>query len=182
MQCIYCQNYEISRNTDHVPARKMTPKEVAAEIIKTLATCENRVGFVSASHYVYQMIEIIDCIRSLGVHPVFIYNSNGYDRPETLRLLEGKIDIYLPDFKYSDASLGKRLSGVDDYPDVALSAIREMYWGRSAATHCRTAYFLYIQRALGDDLGRKIIRIVCQVILIEVDLNFMKNFFHVFKY
>jgi putative pyruvate formate lyase activating enzyme len=81
----------------------MTPHEVAAEIIEMLATCENRVGFVSASHYVYQMIEIIDCIRSLGVYPVFIYNSNGYDRPETLRLLEGKIDVYLPDFKYSDA-------------------------------------------------------------------------------
>ena len=127
MQCLYCQNYEISRNTDHVSAQEMTPKEVAVEIIKTLATCENRVGFVSASHYVHQIIDIIDCIRSMGVHPVFVYNSNGYDRPETLWLLEGKIDVYLPDFKYSDALLGKQLSGVDDYPDVALSAIREMY-------------------------------------------------------
>ena len=127
MQCLYCQNHEISRNIDHVPAREMTPHEVAAEIIETLNDCENRVGFVSASHYVYQMIEIIDCIRSMGVNPVFVYNSNGYDRPETLRLLEGKIDIYLPDFKYSDAELGKRLSGIDDYPDIALLAIREMY-------------------------------------------------------
>ena len=127
MQCIYCQNHEISRNTGNVPSREMTPHEVAAEIIQMLPQCENRVGFVTASHDTYQVVEIINCIRSLGANPVFVFNSNGYDRPETLRLLEGKIDVYLPDFKYSDALLGKQLSDVADYPRIALSAIREMY-------------------------------------------------------
>lgn len=127
MQCIYCQNHEISRNTGNFPSRELTPNETAVEIVKMLPQCENRVGFVTASHYVYQVIEIIDHIRSLGANPVFVFNSNGYDRPETLRLLEGKIDIYLPDFKYSDASLAKQLSDVADYPRIALSAIREMY-------------------------------------------------------
>ena len=127
MQCVYCQNYEISRNTGDVISQDMTPHEVAAEILRVLPQCENRVGFVSASHYVPQIIEIIDCIRKSGANPIFVYNSNGYDNPETLRLLEGKIDIYLPDFKYSDDMMGRRLSGVADYPRIALAAIREMY-------------------------------------------------------
>jgi putative pyruvate formate lyase activating enzyme len=63
----------------------------------------------------------------MGARPVFVYNSNGYDRPEMLRLLDGRIDVYLPDFKYSDSALAKRLSGVDDYPQTAVRAIREMY-------------------------------------------------------
>lgn len=105
----------------------MTPQEVAAQIIRILPSCENRVGFVSASHYVPQVIEIIDCIEQLGVHPIFVYNSNGYDRPETLRLLEGKIDIYLPDFKYSDAVLAQQLSGVTNYPTITMHALKEMY-------------------------------------------------------
>lgn len=127
MQCVYCQNYEISRNTGNVPSQEMTPGEVAAQILQMLPACENRVGFVSASHYVPQVIEIIDRIRASGANPVFVYNSNGYDHPASLRLLEGKIDIYLPDFKYSDALLGRRLSGVAGYPGVALAAVKEMY-------------------------------------------------------
>jgi putative pyruvate formate lyase activating enzyme len=73
------------------------------------------------------VVAIVEAVRALGAHPVFVYNSNGYDRPEMLRLLEGRIDVYLPDFKYSDSLLGKRLSGVDDYPQTAIRAIGEMY-------------------------------------------------------
>jgi putative pyruvate formate lyase activating enzyme len=105
----------------------MSVDEIAREIIRLLPDCENRVGFVSASQFVPHVVAIVETVHSLGVHPVFVYNSNGYDHPEMLRLLEGKIDVYLPDFKYSDSLLAKRLSGVDDYPQVAIRAIREMY-------------------------------------------------------
>jgi len=132
MQCTYCQNFEISRNTENVPSREMTVEEVADEILHVLPDCENRVGFVSASHFAPQVIEIIDRIRSLDANPVFVYNSNGYDSPATLRLLEGKIDVYLPDFKYSNAALGRQLSGVDNYPAIALAAIKEMYWQKGS--------------------------------------------------
>ncbi len=127
MQCVYCQNHEISRNTGSVPSQQMTPQEVAEEIIRILPFCENRVGFVSASHYLSQIIEIIDCIRQSGAEPIFVYNSNGYDLPEMLQLLEGKIDVYLPDFKYSNESLGRQLSGVSGYPGIAMKALKEMY-------------------------------------------------------
>ncbi len=127
MQCVYCQNHEISHNTDIALYKQMTPQEVACQIIEMLPHCENRVGFVSPTHYVPQVIETIDYIRFFGANPVFVYNSNGYELPETLKLLDGKIDVYLPDFKYSDASLGKKLSGVANYPDIAIKAIKEMY-------------------------------------------------------
>jgi putative pyruvate formate lyase activating enzyme len=105
----------------------MSAGEIAKEILRLLPSCENRVGFVSPSHYLPHVIEIVDMVRSSGARPVFVYNSNGYDSPEMLRLLEGRIDVYLPDFKYSDALLGQQLSGVPHYPQAALKAIGEMY-------------------------------------------------------
>jgi putative pyruvate formate lyase activating enzyme len=69
---------------------------------------------------------IINGLRTLGLDPVFVYNTNGYDKAETIRSLENYIDVYLPDFKYADAELGKLYSDVKDYPTVALEAIREM--------------------------------------------------------
>ncbi|MDR0713071.1 MAG: radical SAM protein [Bacteroidales bacterium] len=130
MRCVYCQNHEISR--PYAAAREMSVAEIAAEILRLLPSCENRVGFVSPSHYVPHVIEIVDRVREAGVNPVFIYNSNGYDRPEMLRLLEGRIDVYLPDFKYSDAVLAQQLSGVNHYPQAALKAIGEMYRQKGA--------------------------------------------------
>ena len=69
---------------------------------------------------------IVNALRKLGLNPVFVYNTNGYDRAETIRGLEGYIDIYLPDFKYSDPELGRKYSDVKDYPQFALAAIKEM--------------------------------------------------------
>jgi putative pyruvate formate lyase activating enzyme len=126
MRCVYCQNHEISRPYA-ATAREMSVKEIAAEILNLLPSCENRVGFVSPSHYVPHVVEIVDMVRASGVRPLFVYNSNGYDSPEMLRRLEGRIDVYLPDFKYSDAALARQLSGVDHYPQAALKAIGEMY-------------------------------------------------------
>ena len=105
----------------------MRVDEIAREIVRLLPECENRVGFVSASHFVPHVVAIVEAVRALGFHPIFVYNSNGYDRPDMLQLLESSIDVYLPDFKYSDSLLGERLSGVDDYPQTAICAIWEMY-------------------------------------------------------
>jgi putative pyruvate formate lyase activating enzyme len=105
----------------------MTSRDIAAEIIRVLPSCENRVGFVSPSHYALHVAEITDMLRAAGAHPIIVYNSNGYDRVDVLRELEGKIDVYLPDFKYSDDALAQQLSGVSRYPQIALDAIREMY-------------------------------------------------------
>ena len=85
------------------------------------------IGFVSPSHYTNQVIETIQTLNKWGLKPIVVYNTNGYDTVETIRLLEPFVDIYLPDYKYADAGLAQSLSGAADYPDVAAKAVKEMY-------------------------------------------------------
>jgi putative pyruvate formate lyase activating enzyme len=101
--------------------------EVVDSIIKNLDQGCHAVGFVSPSHYIPHVKAIIESLRLLGYNPVFIYNTNGYDKVEEIRELESYIDIYLPDYKYSDNSLALKFSKVVDYQHVAYSAIKEMY-------------------------------------------------------
>ncbi|MFA6572434.1 MAG: radical SAM protein, partial [Bacteroidota bacterium] len=93
------------------------------------------VGFVSSSHNAIQIRTIIREIRSNGLNPIFVLNTNSYEKVETIRNYEGLIDVYLPDFKYSDNSLAKELSGVGNYCVNAVSAIKEMYRQKGLSLH-----------------------------------------------
>jgi len=131
MQCIYCQNYQISRNAS--PAgRSMTVDEVVSEIETVLASGAKGVGFVSPSHSIPQMLQIISALGARGHRQKYVYNTNGYDKAEIIRALEGTIDIYLPDLKYMDEKLGRDYSGTANYPAVATVAIREMFRQKGA--------------------------------------------------
>ena len=132
LQCIYCQNHQISCNTLDFSSNKMELIEVIRQILQILSTGIRHVGFVSPSHFIPQVKIIINSLRILGLDPVFVYNTNGYDSLESIRGLEGYIDIYLPDFKYADKETGRKYSDVKDYPEVALTALKEMY--RQAGT------------------------------------------------
>jgi putative pyruvate formate lyase activating enzyme len=127
LQCIYCQNHQISDNGISRNLNRMDLPEVIARITTILDKGIRRVGFVSPSHFIPQMKVIINIIQSLGYKPVWVYNTNGYDKAETLRTLEGIIDVYLPDFKYINPELAWRFSGARDYPEHASKALREMY-------------------------------------------------------
>jgi putative pyruvate formate lyase activating enzyme len=127
IQCIYCQNSDISRNDIGLLTDSISYPKLIEKICSVLDQTENRIGFVSPSHYIPQMLAIIRGIKETGRDPIVVYNSNGYDKVETLKLLEGIIDVYLPDFKYMDANLAYRYSQAWDYPEVALKAIKEMY-------------------------------------------------------
>ncbi len=133
MQCIYCQNYQISCNTNNYEDCRMELKEVLNQIVAILATGINHVGFVSPSHFVPQMKVIVTALREIGLNPVFVYNTNGYDKPETIREIEYLIDVYLPDFKYSDSVLAHKYSGIPGYPEIALAAIKEMHRQKGTA-------------------------------------------------
>ena len=126
LQCIYCQNHQISCNSLDYSGQKMELKEAIRQIVQILSTGINHVGFVSPSHFVPQVKVIVDSLRALGFNPAFVYNTNAYDNADSIIGLESYIDIYLPDFKYSDAGLGRKYSDVKDYPEIALSALREM--------------------------------------------------------
>ncbi len=128
LQCIYCQNEEISCNKGKVISQKYTLDEIIAKIITVLKENKiNSVGFVSASHYVPHVIAIIENLNLKGYFPITVYNTNAYDSLESLLLLETYISVYLPDFKYMEQSLSSALSGAADYPEMAAKAIKEMF-------------------------------------------------------
>ncbi|MBN2764350.1 MAG: radical SAM protein [Bacteroidales bacterium] len=127
LQCLYCQNYQISRNTSPQERNKLTLPDIVKEVIHYLESGCESVGFVTPTQYLPHVHAIIDALKDAGHYPVMVYNTNGYDRPGMLKDLEEKIDIYLPDFKYMDSELAGRFSGAHDYPDVAKRSVKEMY-------------------------------------------------------
>jgi len=127
LQCVYCQNHQISRNRGTAIAHALTLEQVVARVEAFLAQGVRAVGFVSPSHCLPQMRAIIRALRRRQHRPVFVMNTNAYDDPDALAALEGEIDVYLPDLKYTDAALAARLSDAPDYPDAAAQALTEMY-------------------------------------------------------
>ncbi|HEX2969670.1 MAG TPA: 4Fe-4S cluster-binding domain-containing protein [Bacteroidales bacterium] len=127
LHCIYCQNHEISQPARLSALHATDKEEVLSEIITILSNGISSVGFVSPSHMIPGMKEIIAGIYSSGYRPVIIYNTNSYDKVEVIRGLDGIVDVYLPDFKYVSSDLAGRLSGAFNYGSIALSAIKEMY-------------------------------------------------------
>jgi putative pyruvate formate lyase activating enzyme len=135
LQCIYCQNYQISDNRVPVASTKLELQEVIRQVTAILGQGISRVGFVSPSHFIPQIRIIIECLHAMGHFPVFVFNTNGYDRAETIRSLEGMIDVYLPDLKYMDSDLSARYSDAPDYPEIAAAALKEMYRQKGAVLH-----------------------------------------------
>ena len=124
MNCVFCQNYEISQKGK---GREISIEDLAEIFIKQQEKNVENINLVTPTSYVPQIIEAIKIAREKGLKIPIVYNTNGYEKVETLKMLEGYIDIYLPDLKYSDDLLAKRLSKVDNYFEIATNAIREMY-------------------------------------------------------
>ncbi|MCC7430721.1 radical SAM protein [bacterium] len=127
MQCIFCQNYQISRNREKIIERELELSEILEKIEKILAKGVKCVGFVSPSHFIPQMKVIISALKFRGKKPRFVMNTNCYDKIETIRSLENEIAVYLPDLKYLDGNLAKNYSKTPDYPEVAKKALKEMF-------------------------------------------------------
>ncbi len=124
LKCVYCQNYSISQlgQGDEASADKLST------IMLYLQTkgCRN-INLVSPSHVVPQILEALIIAVDKGLTMPLVYNSGGYDSVKTLELLDGVVDIYMPDMKYGDEQTAKRLSGIDDYPETNRQAIKEMH-------------------------------------------------------
>jgi putative pyruvate formate lyase activating enzyme len=126
IQCVFCQNYQISRNDCNIFKEYLDLDKVVLKIYSILDSGTNLLGFVSPSHCVPQMTAIIKKLHGMGRRPVIVYNTNAYDKVETIRSLENIVDVYLPDFKYSDNDIALELSDAPDYTEIALAAIKEM--------------------------------------------------------
>jgi len=122
--CIFCQNFDIS----HAGVGQEVNAEQLAAIMLDLQRmgCHN-INFVTPSHVVAQILEALAIAADNGLRVPLVYNSGGYDRIETLQLLEGVFDIYMPDFKFWNPRVAAEICNAPDYPEVARSALREMH-------------------------------------------------------
>ncbi len=127
LRCVYCQNYLISQNHREERKNEVSFERLAGMMLELQSQGCESIGFVSPTHFVPQIIRSLEIAASDGLHLPLIYNTNAYDSVEVLKLLDGIIDIYLPDLKYSDEEMGYRYSKVRDYPRFAREAIKEMH-------------------------------------------------------
>lgn len=128
LQCIFCQNHRISRATvDPALVTLHSVDQIVEATAQSLQHTENMVGLVSASQYSDLVAPIVEGLHSRRLYPTVVYNTNGYESVDVLQQIAPYIDIYLPDFKYSNADLARRYSNAADYPEVAAMAIKEMY-------------------------------------------------------
>lgn len=132
LRCSFCQNYQISQPKTEKVFSLLSLKDVVHSIILALDNGCSGLGFVSPSHMVHQVIRIHDAVIEQGYNPIIVYNSNAYDLPEALDYMEDRVDVWLPDFKYMDPNLSRIWSDAEDYPEVALQALKRMYKHRGS--------------------------------------------------
>lgn len=124
LKCVFCQNYKISQQG---LGKKISIEELADIFIEQQNKKVENINLVTPTMYIYHIIEAIKIARKKGLNIPIVYNTNGYENVETIKKLNGYIDIYLPDLKYYDNDLAFKYSGVKNYFENATEAIKEMY-------------------------------------------------------
>ncbi len=124
LTCLFCQNYSISQLGEGQEVRK---EELAGMMLALQAKGCHNINLVSPTHVVPQILEALELAVQLGLHLPLVYNSGGYDSVQTLRMLDGIVDIYMPDMKYDDEGIARELSGIENYPEINRAAIKEMH-------------------------------------------------------
>ena len=127
LRCVFCQNWQISQRFQLSLVQEMTPDELASEMLQLQDAGAHNINFVSPSHVIWQMADAIVTARNKGLSIPVVYNSGGYDSVEALRGIRGLVDIFMPDIKYMDNALAKRLSGAGDYADIIPGVLQEMF-------------------------------------------------------
>src|SRR5687767_7301240 len=127
LRCVYCQNYQISQTWREQKKNEVTHERLAEMMLELQERGCHNIGFVSPTHFAPQMARSILIAARQGLTLPIVYNTNAYDSVEVLRLLDGIVDLYLPDLKYADSDAGFQYSKVRDYKEHSRAAIKEMY-------------------------------------------------------
>jgi putative pyruvate formate lyase activating enzyme len=127
LRCVYCQNYLISQNYEEERKNEVSFERLAEMMLELQEKGCHEIGFVSPTHFVPQIVKSVAIAASRGLTLPLIYNTNAYDSVDVLCLLDGIIDIYLPDLKYSDDEMGYTFSKIREYSTYARAAIKEMH-------------------------------------------------------
>jgi putative pyruvate formate lyase activating enzyme len=124
LKCCFCQNYTISQLGE---GQEVEARELAGMMLSLERRGCHNINFVSPTHVVPQILEALELAVESGLSVPLVYNSGGYDAVETLKLLDGIFDIYMPDMKYSDEQNARRFSGINEYPQMNRAAVKEMH-------------------------------------------------------
>src|SRR3982751_5660960 len=127
LRCVYCQNYQISQTWREQKKNEITHERLAEMMLELQDRGCHNIGFVSPTHFAPQMARAILIAAETGLRRAVVYNTNAYDSVGVLKLLDGIVDIYLPDLKYAEDEAGYEYSKVPDYKDHARRALEEMY-------------------------------------------------------
>jgi putative pyruvate formate lyase activating enzyme len=127
LRCVYCQNYQISQTWREQKRNEITHERLAEMILDLQSKGCHNINFVSPTHFVPQMARGILLAAERGLRLPIVYNTNAYDSVEVLQLLDGIVDVYLPDLKYAETEAGWTYSKVRGYAEVARAAIKEMF-------------------------------------------------------
>ncbi len=124
MRCIYCQNYPISQLGN---GKEVSVDDLAFMMLYLQKKSCHNINFVTPTHFVPQILKALKLAIKRGFKLPLVYNTSGYESIEILKLLDGIVDIYLPDMKYADEKVAFKYSGIKNYPEINQSAIKEMY-------------------------------------------------------
>ena len=124
LRCQFCQNYDISQLGEGAEAE---PGDIASMMLHLQSRGCDNINFVTPSHVVPQILAAVAIAAERGLHIPLVYNTGGYDAMVSLALLDGVIDIYMPDMKYADAGLARRYSKIRNYPAINRAAVKEMH-------------------------------------------------------
>lgn len=123
LRCVFCQNYAVSRSQK---GRIVSTDELVKIYFDLAKAGASNINLVTPTHFTLEIAKSIDMAKKSGIGIPFVWNSGGYESVETLKTLDGLVDIYMPDLKYASSGLAKKYSAAKDYPSVALAAIKEM--------------------------------------------------------
>ena len=127
LQCDYCQNHQISSNSGDLQSFRLDLESVYSQIAAILDSGINTLGLVSPTPYISHIYELINLLHSRKYYPTVVYNTNAYENVQSIIDLESIVDVYLPDYKYANEEMAKKYSHIDNYPETALAAIKEMH-------------------------------------------------------
>jgi putative pyruvate formate lyase activating enzyme len=124
LQCVFCQNYDISH---HGGGERVTTEQMARYMVRLQGIGCHNINFVTPTHYAAQIMAALPQAIDAGLRVPLVYNCGGYESLEVIRLLDGVIDIYMPDVKFFSSEVAARLCNAPDYPEVVKSVLKEMY-------------------------------------------------------
>lgn len=123
LRCVYCQNHDIANGKRGM---EISIERLADIFLELQAKNANNINLVTPTHYSMEVTEAVSMAKAKGLRIPVVYNCSGYEKVETLRQMDGIIDIYLTDFKYMDKTIAKRYSNAENYPEIAKAALKEM--------------------------------------------------------